>query len=333
MATLNQTNPTLLDMVKRKDPNGAHARIVEQLTRQNTILTDMAFREGNLDTGHQFTSRNALPSVAWRRFNQGITPSKSGVSPVTETCGKLGGMSRVDEDLAKLSPGGSGAYRAGEDMAFMQAMRNTMESAAFYSSSKTTPEQFHGLAPRLDATSGNAAASQIIKCDAAASGADQTSVWLIGWGEHSVYGIYPRGATGGIEHIDLGRQLVDDGSGTGASYRALVTEWNWSMGICVEDYRYLVRVCNIDTGSLAGTGTNLIDAMSFAVDQLQDTDSVRPAFYVNRKVHTYLRLQVANAVKNSTLTIENVGGKPVMHFLGIPIRRTDALLNTESVIT
>jgi hypothetical protein len=37
-------------------------------------------------------------------------------------------------------------------------------------------------------------------------------------------------------------------------------------------------------------------------------------------------------VSNSTLTMEQIGGKQVMAFAGIPVRRCDALLNTEAAV-
>ena len=40
-----------------------------------------------------------------------------------------------------------------------------------------------------------------------------------------------------------------------------------------------------------------------------------------------------NAVKNSTLTIEMVGGKPITYFLGVPVRETDALISTETTVS
>jgi hypothetical protein len=73
MATINDTGlPTLLDQVKRTAPGGAIDRIIEQLTKKNPILEDMVWQEGNLPTGHRFTSRTSLPSVGWRRLNEGM---------------------------------------------------------------------------------------------------------------------------------------------------------------------------------------------------------------------------------------------------------------------
>jgi hypothetical protein len=151
MALLNQGLPTLLDHVKRTDPNGAIATIVESLSQSNPILQHMVFQEGNLPTGHRYTSRTALPSVAWRRLNEGVTPGKSETAQIDETTGMLTGMSAVDVEVAKLN-GNEAAFRASEDAAFLEAFNNEIATGLFYHSTKTAPEKFHGIAPRLDST-------------------------------------------------------------------------------------------------------------------------------------------------------------------------------------
>jgi hypothetical protein len=49
-----------------------------------------------------------------------------------------------------------------------------------------------------------------------------------------------------------------------------------------------------------------------------------------RKIRSFLRRQITNKVAASTLTMEQVGGKSVVAFDGVPCRRVDALLLTEA---
>ena len=72
--------------------------------------------------------------------------------------------------------------------------------------------------------------------------------------------------------------------------------------------------------------------MSQAIELLPNVAMGRPAFYMNRKARSFLRRQIANKVAASTLTMEDVAGKKVITFDGIPVRRCDALLNTETAI-
>lgn len=331
MATINTGNLSLLDYAKRKDPNGAIAQVVETLSQSNAILQDAVWQEGNLETGHVFASRTGLPSVGWRRYNEGVAASKSKTDQITETCGMAEGNSVVDCKLAEIG-GNEPAFRASEDMAFLQAFNKEMETGVFYHSTKTAPEKFMGLSPRMDATTNASGGQQIILADASASGNDQASIWLVCWGDDGVFGIFPKGSKAGLTPHDMGVQMWADSGGTNR-FRAYVMNWCWQIGICVKDWRQLVRIANVDTGNLVATTDTIITSMVKAYHQIQDPTKGRLAYYCNRKVATFLHLQALNNTKQSTLTIERIGGQPVTMFLGIPVRTSDALTNTEAVVS
>lgn len=326
---INAGNLTLSDRIKRSNPDGSIAAIVEMLSKESAIIEDAHFEESNKPDGHLITQRTGLPSISYPNFNEGTANSKSKTSQFTEAMTRMTAKSVVDCAEAELN-GDQAAYRASEDVSFMASMKDEAESGFFYNSTLTNPNRQHGLAPRLNSTTG-VAGSQIVLADASASGADQTSIWLVGWGAKKVYGIYPKGSQAGIVPHDMGVVMTDDG--TGKDFRAYVTMWEWKMGVVVEDWRYLVRIANIDTSGLAVTGDEIVDAMIRAVYKLQSTKNCKPVFYCNRTVNTYLHLQSKNSTKNSTLSYDNIGGQPVGSFLGIPIHTTDALLNTEAVIS
>lgn len=329
MATVNQLYPTLLDQVKRTDPNGSIARVVEALTKKNPILEDAVFKMGNLETGERVTTRTGLPGVAWRRLNEGVSPSKSQTSQYDESCGMLSGMSVVDVEVAKLN-GNEAAFRASEDMAFLQAFNNEVSTGLFYHSTLSAPEKFNGLTPRLNSTTATWG-NQIVLGGGSAT---NTSIWLISWSPDTVYGIYPKGSTGGLTPKDMGEQIWDDG--TGKKFIAYVTQWMWKIGLVVRDARYIARIPNINVSALvadAATGANLIDLMVQAYYKLNDTNTGRLAWYCNRTIGTWLHVQAATKVKNSTLSIDMVGGKPITSFLGIPIRVTDAITSSEATVS
>lgn len=323
------TNPTLADQARRLDPNGKIDKIVESLTKRSPLLKDATFIEGNLPTGHRFTSRTGLPSLGWRMFNQGIAASKSRTDQITEACGLLEGRSVVDSALAKLG-GNEAGFRASEASSFLVAFTHEVETGAFYHSTETSPEKFMGLSPRLDSLSGPYS-EQIVDSQIAASGSDQTSVWFVNWSPDTVFMMYPKGSIAGIEHKDLGEEYEEDADG--AKFLALRDHWRWNVGLCVKDARYLVRLCNVDTSAIVGTGKLLIEDMITAAYQLQDFESGRTVIYCNRLVATYLHLQAQDTSKNSTLKNEMIEGKPVTTFMGMPIRWTDAILNTEAIVT
>ena len=101
----------------------------------------------------------------------------------------------------------------------------------------------------------------------------------------------------------------------------------------MRDWRYAVRIANIDISDL-GTLENtkgLLTSMIMASERIPALGKGRACWYVNRTIREKLRLGISEKVSN-TMTWETVGGKQVMVFDGIPVRRCDALLNTEAVV-
>lgn len=332
MATLSATMPTLLDVAKRIDPDGKAAKIAEMLSQDNEVLDDMPWEEGNLSTGHRVTVRTGLPTAAWRKLNQGVPRSKSTTAQIDETTAMLEGWSDVDKDLAELN-GLESSFRLSEASAFIESMNQKMASTLFYGNSVTEPESFLGLAPRFDdvPTTVGGAENKDNVIDAGGTGTDNTSIWLIGWSPNTIHGIYPKGSMAGLQHEDLGLDTVLDANGN--PYRAYRDHYQWKCGIAVRDWRYVVRIANIDVSDLtadAATGAKIIRLMTRALERIQSLNGVRPAFYMNRTIRSILRQQQVEAVKNSTLTVEELYGKRVLMASEVPVRRTDALVNNEA---
>lgn len=329
MATLATTAATLLDWSKIQDPDGKIAAIVEILNETNEILEDMLWVEGNLPTGHRTTVRSGLPAVAWRLLNYGVQPSKSRSVQVTDSVGMLEAYSKVDKDLAMLN-GNTSAFRLSEDRAFLESMNQTLADTLFYGNASTDPEKFTGLASRYSSLAAENGDNII---DGGGTGADNCSIWLIGWGDQSCHGIFPKGSQAGLQHRDLGEDTATDANG--GEYQILRTHYQWKAGITLKDWRYAVRIANIDTSDLtkdAATGADLIDLMTQAIEIMPSTMVGRPVFYCNRTVKSYLRRQIANK-DNVNLTLDNAGGKHILNFDGIPVRRVDALTNAEAQVT
>lgn len=327
MPTLNTNDLSLLEITKRTDPNGSASAIAELLSQSNDVLEDLPFIEGNLPTGHRTTVRTGLPSVAWRKLNGGIPRGKSRTAQIDEAVGMLEAFGQVDVDLALLN-GNTAAYRMQENKAFMEAMNQEMAATLFYGDSATAPEEFLGLSARFNDLSADNGENII---DAAGAGSDNTSIWLVGWGDNSIHGIYPKGSTAGLYHEDLGKDRVVDADGN--YYMAYLDHYQWKCGIALRDWRYVVRIANIDRSDLtkdASAGADLVNLMTRALEQIYSLSGVRPAFYVNRTIRSILRQQIVAKTVNSTLTMENVAGKEVLAFAGVPVRRTDALNNAEA---
>ena len=343
MATLSTSNLTLADWAKRTDPEGRVPVIAELLSQSNEILEDCVFKEGNLPTGERVVIRTGLPTVYWRALNQGIPNSKSTTAQVDEACGILEARSEVDKDLALLN-GNTAQFRLSEDTAFLEAMNQTMATTLFYGNPATDPKQFLGLAPRYsDIGAGSPNNSQNIISAGGSDATSNTSVYLVVWGDNTVYCPFPKGSTAGLMHEDLGEQTVYNSDGT--RLQAYATRYQWKNGLVVKDWRYVIRICNIDTDDLIAQSTTqapaaataLIKLMSRAIYRIPNYGMGRAAFYMNRTVHS--GLAIAALDKSQYVLKVNDGlsqfGQPYswLSFQGVPLRRVDAIVNTEAVVS
>lgn len=345
MATLPTSGAvTLLDYKKALDPNDQVAVAIELLAQTNEMLLDMTWLEGNLVTGHQTTVRTGLPSSTWRKLYQGVQPSKSTRAKITDTCGMLETRSEVDKDA--FLGGDIAGFRLSESMAFMESMNQDLQSAIMYEDETTNSERITGLSPRYSSLSAGSGDNIL---DAGGSGSDNTSIWLICWGENTVTGIYPKGSKAGIQHEDLG--LIDAFDSNNNRFRAYADHWQWKCGINVRDWRYAVRIANVDISDLEGqTGTQastastaIIKLMVQSMARIPNMGMGKCAFYCNRKVKemlTVAALDKSNGVLAIQPAVEQFGeirpgfaGNGTLTCLGTPIRTVDSILQTESAVS
>lgn len=328
MATLNTLNPTLADVAARMTSDGGiDPQIVEILNETNEVLDDMTVIEANGVGEHKTTIRSGLPAGTWRKLNYGVQPEKSRTVQVKDSLGMLETYAEIDKALADLN-GNSAAWRLSEDRAFIEGMNQNLSTTLFYGDSSIDGEKFMGLTPRYNSLSAENAMNII---DAGGTGADNASIWLVVWGPNTVHSIYPKGSKAGLAQRDLGEHTLADAQG--GKYQGYRTHYKWDMGLVLRDWRYAVRIANIKMSDLtknASAGADLIDLMTQAIELVPNLGMGRPVFYMPRKLRSFLRRQITNKVAASTLTMEDVAGKKVVAFDGVPCRRTDALLLTEA---
>ena len=332
MTTLANTHPTLLDLTKRLEPGGKIDTIAEMLSQTNEILDDMVWMEGNLPTGHRSTVRTGLPAPTWRKLYGGVQPTKSNTAQVTDACGMLEAYAEVDKALADLN-GNTAAFRLSEDRAHIEGMNQEFASTLFYGNEASEPEAFTGFAPRFNSQSA-ANGGNILTSAATPDSTDNTSIWLVVWGPNTVHGIYPKGSMVGLQHNDKGQVTIENVDSAGGRMEAYRSHYRWDVGLCVRDWRYVVRI-NYDLEDIVASGATgpvLDSLMRKAMRRIPSLGMGRPAFYVNRDTLDALDDQAANKSTLAFKSVEDAQGKLVTKFLGIPIRRADSITSTESGI-
>lgn len=335
MAVLSTLYPTLSDVVSRANADGRIDQdIVEMLKETNEMLEDMVMLPANGVTEHVTTVRTGLPAVTWRKLNYGIKPSKSKTKKVKDSLGSLEALATVDKALVDLN-GNTESFRVSEESAFIESMTQEMQETVIYGDTGVDPEKFMGLQSRFNDKNAETAAN-VIDAGGTTSG-KLASMYLVCWGPKTAFGLYPKGTVAGLEMRDLGEEPAYDEDG--GEYRALKTHYKWNMGLCVRDWRYIVRIANIDLKSLkvrpdpdkAEDGKCLVDLMTTALEKIPHPMG-RMAFYCNKDVRTFLRKQIRYAA-NVHITMDEVAGKGVVSFDGVPVRRVDALASTEKRYT
>lgn len=333
MATLGSTALTLADWAKRTDPDGRIAKVAELLSQQNEVIKHMAFQQGNLPTGHRYTVRTGLPSVYWRLLNKGVAPSKSTTAQATDNCGILEARGQVDVDIASLE-NDLAAFRLSEATPFLEAMTQEFVQTLFYGVA-SDPEEFIGLSARYsDSTAANG--QNIIK--GGGSGSDNSSIWLVVWGPETVFGVFPKGSSAGIVHEDLGVGDAFDASNN--RFRAYMDRWQIKGAVAVKDWRFAVRIPNIDISALVAqsSAANLLTLMTKAWHRIPSFGMGRAAWYMNRTCAEMLDIQRMSVINGNgtasgtTATYETIDGVNRLSFRGIPIYVTDALTEAESVV-
>ncbi len=337
MATLSAIRGTLLDLAQRQDPDGSISPIVEILNQNNGFLDDAIWREGNLITGNRTTIRTGLPTPTWRKMYGGVQPTKSLTAQITDNCGMLEAYSEVDMELADLN-GNTAAWRLSEDVPHIEGMSQELASTFIYGDEASAPQEFTGFSPRYNSLAAENADNIIA---GGGAGADNASIWLIGWGDNTIHGIVPKGSKAGLQFDDKGQVTIENIDGSNGRMEAYRSHYKMKAGLTVRDWRYAVRIPNIDkslltrvyTSGAFSTGAHLPDLMFQAMRRIPNLSVVRPAFYASRDIMTWIDRQTAAAVQGSTLTSDMVGGKLVTSYMGIPIRRVDALAADEALVS
>ena len=339
---------TLADVGRRMDPDGKIADMAELMSQCNEIDDDAPYQEGNLTTGHVVTLRTALPQGTFRRFNQGVSYTKSSAAQITFGMAMLDAYSQIDKKLADLN-GNTNANREKEDVAHMEGLAQQWTGTLVYGNSWTNPTQFSGFATFFSAIANTPNGVNVF--NAGGTGNSNTSIWLIGWGDQTCYQIYPKGTKAGLIFENKG-DVVPAYDSSSRRYEAYTSYFSRNGGLAVEDWRYVVRMANFDTttAGLAGaTPPDIFAIMSKAVVRLPTAgrmvsgitktdapDRIAPAvrlkFYCDRTSREYMDIQAIRD-KNVLLRPEDYAGRPIVNFRNIAIGVVDQILDTEGPVS
>ena len=337
-AALSTIYPTYLDFTSRQDPDGkVSSAIIEQANKTNEILDEMAVQEGNLPTGNRTTIRTGIPTATWRLLNYGVVPTKSLTAQVDDTCGMLEIYNEVDVDLAELN-GNTPKWRLSEAKGSIEGMNQQVATALFYGAQATNPEQFTGLMPRYPyfrkaVMVPSECNYNCITNQATGGSATNTSIYLVVWGPETLFAFYPKGsAGGGIKHESWDNVTALDNQTVPGRFQVHRDHFQWKIGLAQRDWKYAVRICNIDSAVISSSVATVAEAMVKAYYAVPNVNAGNAVFYMNSLCMWSMQLQ-ARVQPNLALSFDEYMGKKVASFMGIRVRKCDGLLNTEAAVT
>ena len=184
---------------------------------------------------------------------------------------------------------------------------------------------------------------------AGGTGSDNTSLWLIGFGDDAITGLYPENTMAGLEHIYAGEVWNENAGGAVGGTLTLKKElvyrdhYSWMMGINNANWKWAVRICNISVNALVSgvNDANLIQLGESAVHRLPttairtpDPDSPvrRVGWFCNRTIREMIDRQSRQQVAaGGQLKYEVVDGIVRQIFHNIPMYTVDQINNSESL--
>ena len=339
MAALGSKLVTLADVAKSKDK--MIGGVAEVLVQENPMLNDIPYMEMNQGTIHKEDIRSALPAVYYRKANQAIPASKSTVEERTFTAAHFESKSQMDTKVASRGGVDRIAYnRWNQAQGHIQAQAIEHANLTIYGSPSSSNLKVAGFMDIYSTVNASEETSKQI-IDGGGTGSNNTSLLLVNWGERSIFGVYPAGTQAGLKRTDrsAGNKEVQiaalDSAGAAGSFWGYEEQFEIDHGLVVKDYRQAARVANVDV-TLLKSGVNaadLIDLMISAAYKIHNPQNGSPVWYVNRTIEAFLHKQSLTKVgAGAGLTYDNYQGKKILMFLGMPIRRSDALLNTEAQV-
>jgi hypothetical protein len=340
----------MLDLANRVDPQGDIPVIAEMLSQCNEIYDDMPLVEANEKTGHEFVYRTSIPAGAWFGYYQGVPYSKSTTAKARVGTAMLRDYSQVDRKLAEHS-GDPVAFRRSEDVAFLEGMSQTITNTLLYGNTFVNPSEFMGLSGFYNTMNPTAQNSTNVVAGGGGTGSSNTSLWLLGWGTESIFGLAPRASKAGLFMEDKG--TVTPGFDVfGNRFEAYTSLFEQETAVCPKDWRWGVRLPNLDVTSAGLAGASAPDLFTLMDQMLQlvpktgaritgnnRTDapndaaiSTRLVFYACRTLRHWLNVQ-SSRNRNVLLMLKDYDGQSVETYRGIPIKTVDQISIAESAVT
>jgi hypothetical protein len=250
------------------------------------------------------------------------------LQPFTANLGILRNRYQVPADVLK-SQNEPANYRRAQEKAHVEGMSQGVALALVAGNDAAAPEKIDGL--QNTAPWNTLTANYVYNVGGASN---LRSAWLMNPGMANVHLVHPKfDANAGISRVDKGEVFVA-ASGTDANASGnrwdVVTEFEWTFGIVVQDQRAVKRICNIDS-NLSAMTTDLIQNIIRARHRHNVSGDYGWFLYCDPLVYTQLVIMAGDKA-NVRYSADNPYRIELPMIGDIIIRRMDALDTDETAV-
>lgn len=322
IALYNDLN--VIEMMARRY-NGNILNAVKVLAQRNELLLNAPMAEAN-DVYTNVANRwKVLPKPTPRSINKGGNKGRGTQEQVRESIMLLDLQIEIDEALIDHEPDKAKAMM-NEIAMHLEGTSQQIAYYLVYGNPGVDSRQPIGFALRRPTLGTNCVGL-------GGTGSDTTSLYVCEWDPSWFSLIYPRGAaTPGFDLRYKDKQRVTDSDG--APYYAYCHQVVVELGSTLVDERALQRIANIESG---GATNNFIDSVKVrelvkAVNRTPTAGTGNLFIYGNRTTKAQMDIYALEKA-NGFYMIDNITGRPITSFQGIPIRMVEQIVDTETAIS
>ena len=333
---------SLRDIASGKLPDGTFDQsIVDMISETNPSLMDILWRVCNKGKEHIGTIRTGMPKRVWEVYYKGIPSSASSKKQVINACGTITSKASWDRRLldAEKAKGYADQFIADEVAAHGQTLGEGVAEALFYGNIADTPEGINGLAKTYAAygsitSARDVSASYVINGKGTdTSVAALRSIFLVGWGQNSIHGLYPEGTSVGLNRGSIMDVPLADADGN--TYPGQEQILSYGVGLNIADFRYGGRLCNLQIDKAFDTGApDHWDLVMSLIARVKSGGGVNQRFYMSRRTWEIVVRSLSKTTRVNAITFANVqqSASGLNSLFGIPVALDDALETNESAV-
>jgi hypothetical protein len=328
---------TLQHLATVTKPDGALLDVFDNISEINDLMKVMQYFPTNEVSRNVTAQVTAYGTPSAVIANEGRTEIINTHEQIVDVPIRFHNIITPDEEVLKRASS-PGQWRADRVREYAQSYGQAVASQIITGDASTDPgKAIDGLAKRL----GSLPASATDVTDpfftvvaGGGSGADNTSIYIVGIGKNGLHGLYGMNGTAGFQFKMRPSQLVAASIGSG-NIPTTPIDVSWEIGLCSSNRRAIGRICNIDVSDLtddASAGANLVNLLVHAINKTRVHEmGLTPVLLANENVISYFETQRINHGSNAGATGQMTDlGKVLTTFKGIPFLRMDSIPNNEA---